>query len=76
MYISGNSGGLRTQHLAANQKRTFYNGLRQYPQLMENCSRRGHSHRATWEEKNDIFSKSQDHWQASFRAEQALMNNY
>ena len=41
-----------------------------------NNSRRGHSHRATWEEKNDTFSRSQDHWLKPFRQEQALMSNY
>ena len=69
MYISGNSGGLRVQAVPAYYKRTYFNSLRNYPELLVNNSRRGHSHRATWEEKNDTFSRSQDHWLKPFRQE-------
>lgn len=74
-YISQSSGGLKVMHQSAGFKRTFYNNLRQYPNL-DNYARRGKSHTASMEEKNDIFSRSQDHWNKSFRKEQGLMGNY
>jgi len=74
-YISDSSGGLRTIYQPAYQKRTFYNELRQYPKI-DNYGRRGKSHTATFEERNDTFSKSQDHWNSGFRREMTLLGNY
>lgn len=74
-YISDSSGGLRTIYQPAYQKRTFYNELRQYPKI-DNYGRRGKSHTATFEERNDTFSRSQDHWNSGFRREMTLLGNY
>ena len=74
-YISSNSGGLRAMEQPAYHKRTFYNGLRNYPQI-DNYARRGRSMRATFEEKNDRFSQSQDHWAPGFKREMNLISNY
>ena len=38
-------------------KRTFYNNLRSY-EPVDNYSKRGKSHTASFEEKNDVFSQS------------------
>ena len=74
-YISSNSGGLKSIHQPAYHKRTFYNGLRNYP-ATDNFAKRGRSSMATFEEKNDVFSKSQDHWHKGFKREMNLMKNY
>ena len=39
----------------AGYKRTFYNNLRQYPKL-DNHSKRGKSHTASFNERTDVFS--------------------
>ena len=56
-------------------KRTFYNNLRSYEPL-DNYAKRGKSHTASFEEKNDMFSQSQDHWNKGFRREMRLVSNY
>lgn len=57
MYISDNAGGLKTMYQPAGFKRTFYNNLRSY-EPVDNYSKRGKSHTASFEEKNDVFSQS------------------
>lgn len=59
----------------AGYKRTFYNNLRNYPQL-DNPSKRGKSHTASHEQKMDLFTRSQDHWNKGFRREMRLISNY
>jgi len=56
-YISDNAGGLKVMYQPAGYKRTFYNNLRNYPQL-DNPSKRGKSHNASHEQKMDLFTKS------------------
>ena len=75
MYISDNAGGLKTMYQPAGFKRTFYNNLRSY-EPVDNYSKRGKSHTASFEEKNDVFSQSQDHWNKGFRREMRLVSNY
>jgi len=43
---------------------------------VDNYSKRGKSHTASFEEKNDVFSQSQDHWNKGFRREMRLVSNY
>ena len=57
LYISDNAGGLKTMYQPAGFKRSFYNNLRSY-EPVDNYSKRGKSHTASFEEKNDIFSQS------------------
>ena len=56
-YISDSAGGLKTIYQPANHKRTFYNGLRQYPQT-DNYAKRVKSHAASFEQRQDEFSRS------------------
>ena len=49
-YISDSAGGLKVMYQPAYHKRTFYNNLRQYPQI-DNYGKRGRSHAATHMEK-------------------------
>ena len=74
-YISDSAGGLKSIYQPAYQKRTFYNNLRQYPQI-ENYGRRNKSHTASFEERNDTYSKSQNHWNKGFTREMTLVRNY
>ena len=62
-------------HQPAYYKRTFYTNLRQYPQT-DNYGKRGSTHTATHEERNDIFSKSQNHWNKGFKKEMDLVSQY
>ena len=59
----------------AGYKRTFYNNLRNYPQL-DNPAKRGKSHTANLVQKMDLFMKSQDHWNSGMRKEMRLISNY
>ena len=43
---------------------------------MDNYSKRGASHTASFEEKNDVFSRSQNHWNSGFKREMGLVGNY
>ena len=74
-YISDNAGGLKNMYQPAGFKRTFYNNLRSYERI-DNYSKRGKSHTASFEERNDVFSQSQDHWNKGFRREMRLVSNY
>lgn len=74
-YISDSAGGLKTMYQPAGYKRTFYNNLRNYPQL-DNPAKKGKSHTANREQKMDLFTKSQDHWNTGFRKEMRLISNY
>ena len=75
-YISDMSGGLRVQYAPAHGKRTFYNNLRQYDQRMYGFGKRDQSHTATMQEKRDIYSKSQNHFNPKFNREMNLVRNY
>ena len=60
--------------MPAHGKRTFYNGLRQHP---ENTSwKRSQSHTATMNEKKDVFSRSQNHFNHKYLREMNLVSNY
>lgn len=59
----------------AHNKRTFYSNLRCYPKI-DNHAYRNKSHTATYEERNDTFWRSQDHWNKGFSREQRLLGNY
>jgi hypothetical protein len=74
-YISDSAGGLKNMYQPAGFKRTFYNNLRSYEPI-DNYSKRGKSHTASFEEKNDVFSQSQDHWNKGFRREMRMISNY
>lgn len=74
-YISDSAGGLKSIYQPAYQKRTFFNNLRQYPQI-DNYSRRNKSHTASFEEKQDVYSRSQNHWNKGFTREMTLVRNY
>jgi len=56
-YISDSAGGLKQIYQPAYFKRTFYNNLREYPRL-DNYGKRGKSHTASYQERNDCFSKT------------------
>jgi hypothetical protein len=56
-YISDNAGGIKVMYQPANYKRTFYNNLRNYPQ-MDNPAKRVKRHTASHEQKLDLFTKS------------------
>lgn len=56
-YISDSAGGLKSIYQPAYFKRTFYNNLRQYPRI-DNHAKRGGTHTASYEERNDVFSRS------------------
>ena len=72
-YISQNSGGLRVMNQPAYSKRTFYTGLREYPEV-------GAYHRSATKSNErgqvDVFSRSQNHWNRGFQKEQNLVKNY
>lgn len=74
-YISDSAGGLKLIYQPAYQKRTFFNNLRQYPQI-DNYARRNKSHTASFEERGDVFSKSQNHWNHAHTREMTLVRNY
>ena len=74
-YISDSAGGLLQIYQPAFQKRTFYNNLREYPRL-DNHAKRGHSHTATYNERGDVYSRSQDHFTKGFRREMRFVSNY
>ena len=53
-YISSSAGGLRTMHLPAHGKRTFYNNLRVYQPI--GGYKRTVSSTATIKERGDVFT--------------------
>ena len=67
-YISDSAGGLKSIYQPAYFKRTFYNNLREYPRL-DDYGKRGKSHTASYQEKNDVFSKTQNHWSNGYNRE-------
>ena len=75
-YISDFSGGLRVQYRPAAHKRTFYNNLRVYDKTNYGFGKRGFSHTATTMEKNDIFSESQNCYNAKFKRELSMVKSY
>jgi len=75
-YISQNDGGFRPMHRAGYGKNTFYNNLRQYPLNTKPFTDRKKSHTATFFEKKDDFSSSQDHFNHKFKREMQLVQNY
>lgn len=74
-YISDCAGGLKIMYQPAGYKRTFYNNLRNYPQL-DNPAKKVKSHTANREQKMDLFMRSQDHWNTGMRREMRLVSNY
>ena len=74
-YISQNSGGLRVIHQPAQNKRTYYGSLREYPQI-DNYAKRLSGHMASSEERGDTFSASQNHWSPDFNSKNRLVGQY
>ena len=75
-YISGNDGGFRPLHRAAPGKGTFYNSLRQYDTSGTPFKARKKSHTATYSDRKDDFSSSQDHFNPKYKKEMNLVHNY
>ncbi len=75
-YISGNDGGFRPLHRAAPGKTSFYASLRSYDPAGTPFKARKKSHTATYSEKKDDFSASQDHFNPKYRKEMSLVHNY
>jgi len=73
-YISTNSGGLRSEYRPAHGKRTFYANLRQYDQIAQ--PNRGKSHMASFGDKKDLLSNTQNKFNDKFRRNAALVKNY
>lgn len=58
-------------------KRTFYAGLREYPEINGYKPKRGGSYMNNSTERiGDVFTQSQNHWNPGFRKEQSLVKNY
>ena len=73
-YISNSSGGLRTDYRPAHGQRTFYSNLRKYDQRAH--PNRGASHTATFADKRDLLSNSQNRFNDKFRRNVAIVKNY
>jgi hypothetical protein len=73
-YISDSAGGLRSTYAPAAFKRTFYNNLREYP--VQNGWKRTKSSTASYREKTDTFTRSQQHFNPKFTKEIDLVKNY
>ena len=67
-YISQNDGGFRPLHRAGHGKATYFNQLRQYPE-MTNVSRSA-------KKSGDYFVNAQDHYNPRFKREMNLVSNY
>jgi len=63
-------------HRAGYGKNTFYNNLRQYAPNSKPFLNRKKSHTATFAEKKDDFSASQDHFNPKYKREMQLVLNY
>ena len=73
-YISGNSGGLRSDYRPAHGQRTFYSNLRKYDTTAQ--PNRNKSHTATFNDKKDVLSNTQNRFNDKFRRNAALVKNY
>lgn len=74
-YISDSAGGLRAMYVPAQHKRnTFYTNLRVYPQ--SSGYKRVHSQTATHVERNDVFQRSQQHFNTKFNRETSMIHHY
>jgi hypothetical protein len=72
-YISESSGGLRAMHAPAAFKRTFYNNLRVYDRY--SVSRNAPRSR-TGTRKEDVFMRSQQHFNEKVFRESSYIRNY
>lgn len=73
-YISDSSGGLRASYRPAHGQRTFYSNLRKYEQRAQ--PNRGSSHTATFADKRDVLSNTQNRFNDKYRRNAAIVKNY
>lgn len=63
-------------HQAGYGKGTYFNSLRSYGQSQAPFRSRKKSHTATFAEKKDDFSSSQEHFNPKYKREMKLISNY